>query len=122
MVNDVSPDDVMKAVAETKLLLVDCWAPWCGPCLTLSPILEELEQKYADNEDVKFLKVNTQDHKQFASDNDIRAIPCVLVYHNGKLADFDFVDFRTGEPSKTDRIIGLRPPEHYEEVIKQLLK
>ena len=76
MVDDASPADVERAMKETRLLFVDTWAEWCQPCKALTPILEELEASYADNPDVKFLKVNTQEHQQFAMDNEIHAIPC----------------------------------------------
>jgi thioredoxin 1 len=122
MVKDVSPDEIEDVASKAKVLFVDCWAPWCGPCLALAPIMEELEKKYSDNDDVQFLKVNTQNYRQFAVDNDIRAIPCVLIYSHGKLAHVEVPDPRTGKATETDRLIGLRPPEHYEEVIKELLK
>ena len=122
MVNDVSPDEIEDVASKTKVLLVDCWAPWCGPCLALAPILEEMEKKYSDNDDVQFLKVNTQNYRQFAVDHDIRAIPCVLIYSHGKLAQVEVQDPRTGKEIETDRLIGLRPPEHYQQVIEKLLK
>lgn len=122
MVSDVDPGHVETVVSETRLVFVDCWAPWCGPCLALAPTLEELDQKYSDNEDVKFLKVNTQNYMEFATENSIHAIPCVLVFFDGKPASFEYTDPRTGKKTNSDRLIGLRPPEHYEMVIKQLLK
>lgn len=120
MVNDVTPDVVEKAINQTKLLFVDCWAPWCGPCLALGPILDELDQKYADNPDVGFLKINTQIHQEFAAKQNLYAIPCVLVYFDGKPAKFELL--RGDKKETTDRLIGTRPPEHYESVIKQLMK
>jgi len=120
MVDDASPQDVEKTMQETRLLFVDAWAEWCQPCKALTPILEELDEKYADNRDVKFLKVNTQNHRQFAMDNEIHAIPCVLMYFDGEPAKFE-VTTQTGEKKVLDRLIGLRPPEHYEEVISYFL-
>ncbi|MFW9908002.1 MAG: thioredoxin family protein [Candidatus Thorarchaeota archaeon] len=121
MVRDVSPEEAEKAIAETKLLFIDAWAPWCGPCLALSPVIEELEQKYADNPDIGFIKINTQEYGMFAMENNIVAIPCILVYQNGDHASFEMPDPRSGRTITTDRLIGLRPIEHYESVIKQLL-
>ncbi len=121
MVRDVSPEEANKIVSETKVVFMDCWAPWCGPCLALAPIIEELEQKYSDNEDIKFIKLNTQEHRSFATENKIVAIPCVLVYHKAAPASFEIPDPRQGKAEKTDRLIGLRPIEHYEKVIEQLL-
>ncbi len=120
MVNDVTPDVIEKAINETKLLFVDCWAPWCGPCLALGPILDEIDQKYADNPDVRFLKINTQIHQEFAVEQNLYAIPCVLVYFDGKPAKFELL--RSDKKEVTDRLIGTRPAEHYENVIRQLME
>ena len=97
MVRDVSPDEIAVEIQNTRLLFVDCWAPWCNPCLALAPILEELDQKYADNEDIGFLKVNTQTHVQFAIDNNITGIPCVLIFVDGKPAEINIQSDREGE-------------------------
>jgi len=120
VVNDVSPEEAKKAIAETKLLFVDAWAPWCGPCLALGPVIEELERMNSDDPDIGFIKVNTQNHRSFAAENNVVAIPCVLVYHNGQPASFEMPDPRTGKTVTTDRLIGLRPLEHYDIIIQQL--
>ena len=62
MVRDVTPSDVDAEKKSTKLLFVDCWAPWCAPCKALGPILEELEEKYSKDPEVGFLKVNTDEY------------------------------------------------------------
>lgn len=121
MVDDVSPEEVELVSRRTRLLFVDTWAEWCQPCLALSPILEELDEKYSDNPDIKFLKVNTQEYRQFAMDNYIHAIPCVLIYFDGQPAKYDVENSRTGEAKTVDRLIGLRPAEHYEDVIQFFL-
>jgi thioredoxin 1 len=121
MVKDVSPDEVAAEMSKRKLLFVDCWAPWCNPCLALAPILDELDQKYADNEDVGFLKVNTQIHVQFAIDNNITGIPCVLLYVDGKPAQIEIEAEGNAEPFTLDRLIGLRPAEHYEFIISKVM-
>ena len=122
MVNDVDPKAVEDAMKNTKVLFVDCWAEWCGPCKTLNPILEELDAKYADNPDVGFLKINTEEHPGYAVQHMIHAIPCVLVYFNGQPAEFDDPHPRGDKIIRTDRIIGARPIDHFENVIEQLLK
>jgi thioredoxin-like negative regulator of GroEL len=121
MVEDVSPQDVERAKRDTKLLFVDAWAEWCQPCKALTPIMEELEEKYADNDDVKFLRVNTQIHREFAMDNSIHAIPCVLIYFEGEPAKYEVTIPATGEKKVLDRLIGLRPAEHYEDAISYFL-
>ena len=79
--------------------------------------LEELEKKYAGNPDIRFLKVDTQLHHSFAMENQIYAIPCVLIFFNGEPAKYEVDDQRSGEKKILNRLIGLRPIEHYENVI-----
>ena len=121
MVRDVNPEQAAETIASTKIVFIDAWAPWCGPCLALAPTIEELESKYSDNQDIAFIKLNTQEHRSFAMDYNISAIPCVLVFKEGNPASFELNDPRSGGKVKTDRIIGLRPIDHFEEVVEQLI-
>ena len=122
MVKEVNPQTLEEYIKKTRLLFADAFAPWCGPCLALAPVLEELAKKYADNTEVGFVKINTQEYPQFAAKHGINAIPCVLVYFEGKPARFESLDPRSPKGAMTDRLIGLRPPEHYEKVIRILLE
>jgi thioredoxin-like negative regulator of GroEL len=121
MVDDASPEDIEQAIKKTRLLFVDTWADWCQPCKALTPILEELDKKYTANPDIKFLKVNTQEYQQFAMDNEIHAIPCVLIFFDGEPAKYEVENPRTGDTKTVDRLIGLRPAEHYEDAISYFL-
>jgi len=82
-----STQEVTDANFETEVLkaqtpvLVDFWAPWCGPCRMVAPIVEELSQEYAGK--VKFVKLNTDDNVQTASRYGIRSIPTLLVFKGG---------------------------------------
>ncbi len=120
LVKDAAPIDIQRIADSKELVIVDCWAPWCGPCRTLGPILEELESKYSDRDGIAFLKIDVQEHRDFASSNRISAIPCVLVYHKGNRVKFDIPGPKESR-IETDRIIGLRAPEDYEFVIEQFL-
>jgi thioredoxin 1 len=66
-------------------VVVDFWAPWCGPCKAIAPILEELAEELGDT--VKICKVNVDNNSEVASKYEIRAIPTILIFKDGKVAD-----------------------------------
>ena len=74
-----------EVVKSDKPVLVDFWAPWCGPCRMLGPIVEELAGEYAGK--VKVGKLNTDDNAQAATQFRISSIPTLLFFKDGKVAD-----------------------------------
>ena len=79
-VNDASFDE--QVINSDKPVLVDFWAPWCGPCRMVAPIVEELADEYAGK--VEFVKLNTDDNPNTAVTYGIRSIPTLLVFKEGK--------------------------------------
>ena len=67
------------------LVVVDCWAPWCGPCRMVAPIIEELSRDYAGK--ILFGKLNVDENRELSMQYDIMSIPTLLVFKNGKLVD-----------------------------------
>jgi len=83
-------------------VLVDLWAPWCGPCRFVGPILEELSREYAGK--LKVVKVNVDDNAQLAARFDARSIPTLLVVSGGRV-----VDRIVGALPKSDLTVRLTP-------------
>ncbi len=83
------PREVSDATFETEVLknelpvLVDFWAPWCGPCRMVAPVVEELSEEYAGK--VDFYKMNTDENPQVPSKYQIRSIPSLLIFKGGEL-------------------------------------
>ncbi|HNW44886.1 MAG TPA: thioredoxin [Elusimicrobiales bacterium] len=74
--------EVMKSALPA---LVDFWAPWCGPCRMLGPVIEELAKDYAGK--VKVCKLNTDEAQDTASKYNISAIPTILIFKGGKVVN-----------------------------------
>lgn len=77
-------------------VLVDFWAPWCGPCRMLTPTIEQLATEYAGR--VKIGKVNTDDNVQTAAGYGITSIPTVMLFKDGEMVD---------------KVVGAPPKQHF---------
>lgn len=81
----ITDESFDKFVKQNKLIVVDCWAPWCGPCRSVAPKIEELSKEMADK--VAFGKLNTDENEQVPLRFNISAIPTLLIFKNGTMVD-----------------------------------
>jgi thioredoxin 1 len=80
-IREVTDTNFQAEVIESETpVLVDFWAPWCGPCRVVAPVLEEIAN---ERDDVRIVKLNTDDNQQTAANYGILAIPTMILFRNG---------------------------------------
>jgi len=100
-VTDSTLDELVK---EYPIVVVDCWAPWCGPCRFIAPVVEQLSKEMQGK--VVFAKLNTDENRMTSSKYGIMSIPTLLLFKDGKLAD---------------RSIGALPPDMLRDWVERFL-
>jgi len=82
---EVTDATFKETIQNHPLVVVDCWAPWCGPCQMVAPVIEEMAQDYAGK--ILFGKLNVDENQKVATQYQIMGIPTLLVFKKGKLVD-----------------------------------
>ncbi len=102
---DVNETSFEKMVIQAKEpVLVDFWAPWCGPCKMVGPIVEELAKEYSGR--VSFVKINVDENQPLASRYSIRGIPTLLLFKGGK---------------PMQQVVGYRPKAELQKLLDDIL-
>ncbi len=101
---DITDQDFQEKVLNSDIpVLIDFWAPWCGPCKMAAPALEELSEAYKDK--VKFLKINVDENQTNASSLGVMSIPTTILFNQGK---------------EIGRQIGFAGKQAFEDLLKKL--
>ena len=99
-VKEIQEKEWKKVIEQKGKILVDCYAPWCGPCKLLSPIIDELAE---ETKNCKFYKINVDDAEEISREYGIMSIPTLLLFEDGELKE---------------KTIGLKSKEELKKIIK----
>jgi thioredoxin 1 len=100
----VTDDNIGKVVNKYPVVVVDCWAPWCGPCRFIAPVIDQLAKEMQGK--AVFAKLNTDENRLTSSKYGIMSIPTLLLFKDGELAD---------------RSIGALPPDMLKDWVERYL-
>lgn len=104
---ELTDKEINKLIKSNFIVVIDCWAPWCTPCLYYSPIIEDLSLKYFNIKKIVFAKINLEANRETAKQFQIMAVPTLLIFKNGKLVE---------------KVVGIVPTRKLEPIIMEYIE
>ncbi len=102
---ELTEDNFTSEVLEADVpVMIDFWAPWCGPCRMVAPIIDSIADKYEGK--IRVAKVNLDEHPALASEYGVRSIPAIFIFNNGEVAE---------------RAVGVQPEDTLSAMIDRVL-
>ena len=104
---EITDENINELIASGKPLVVDFWATWCGPCMAMAPVVEQVAGEYEGRAIVG--KYNCDENSDFATECGIRSLPTLLFYKDGKKTDLRLVGGQKAEAirAKIDELLAL---------------
>lgn len=82
---EITKEELKQKIENGEKLVIDFWAPWCGPCKVMKPVFERVSEEYRnENSEVQLFTLNVEENKEFAAELGIRAIPTVKTFSDGE--------------------------------------
>jgi thioredoxin len=78
---ELTHENFESEIKKSKLMIVDFYANWCGPCQMLKPVFKKVSEEFKK---IKFAKVNTEEEQELAEKCEIKSIPCLIIFRNGE--------------------------------------
>ncbi len=105
MATEINDSSFKSEVTDSQIpVLVDFWAPWCGPCRMVAPVLEELAKEYEGK--VKVVKLNIDENQGTATEYGVRSIPTLILFKDGK---------------ECEKMIGVQSKENLKQMVDKIL-
>jgi len=101
---EITDETFSEIINKNTIVVIDCWAEWCGPCKMFAPTFDELSKSYAGK--IVFCKMNVDENQRIPSEYGIMSIPTLMIFKNGKLVD---------------TLIGVMPKKTLESHLKKYL-
>ena len=111
---DLTKDNFVDTISNNDFVIIDFWAPWCGPCQQFAPVYTEMSEKYPD---VVFAKVNTEEEQELAAQFNVRSIPTLAIFREQVIL---YMEAGALPPASLEEIIAKAGELDMAEVKKQI--